>query len=66
MSGLFLGRLLITEIPVINANSVDPDQMLYSVACDLELQCLRKSHLWDDRLKWVNFKDKYDKEKKSD
>ena len=28
------------EIPVLNASSVDPDQMLRSVASDLDLHCL--------------------------
>ena len=50
---LFLGELLILEIPVLNANSVDPDQMLHSAASDLGLHCLQRSHLWDARLKWV-------------
>ena len=35
------------EIPVFNTNSVDPDQMLHSVASDLGLHCLLMSFLWD-------------------
>ena len=45
--------LLITEIPVLNANSADPDQTPRSAASDLGLHCLQRSHLWDARLKWV-------------
>ena len=40
-------------MPVVNANSVDPDQMPHSVASDLGLHCLPVSHLWDARHKWV-------------
>ena len=39
-------------MPVVNANSVDPDQILHSVASDLGLHCLPMSHLWDARHKW--------------
>ena len=42
-----------TEIPVLNANSVDPDQTPRSVASDLGLHCFPVSILWDARLKWV-------------
>ena len=42
------------EIPIINANSVEPDQMPHSAASDLGLHCLPVSHLWDARVKWVN------------
>ena len=42
-----------SEMPVINANSVDPDQMPHSAASDLGLHCLPMSHLWDARPKWV-------------
>ena len=38
----------------LNTNSVEPDQMLCSVASELGLHCLPMSHLWDARLKWVN------------
>ena len=54
MSDLFLRLSLVKEIPVLNANSADPDQMPNSVASDLGLHCLQWSHLWDARLKWVN------------
>ena len=40
-------------MPVINTNSVDPDQMLHSAESDLGLHCLPMSHLWDTRHKWV-------------
>ena len=38
------------EIPIINANSVDPDQMPHT---DLGLHCLSVSLLWDVRHNWV-------------
>ena len=41
-------------MPVINANSVDPDQTPRSAASDLGLHCLPMSNLWDARHKWVN------------
>ena len=41
------------EMPVVNANNVDPDQMLRSAASDQGLQCLPMSHLMDARHKWV-------------
>ena len=41
------------EIPVSNANSIDPDQMPCSAASDLDLHCLLMSLLWDARHKWV-------------
>ena len=44
---------MFTEIPILNANSVDPDQTLHSVASDLGLYCLPTSLLWDARHKWV-------------
>ena len=40
-------------MPVINANSVDPDQIPRSASSDFGLHCLPKSHLWDARHKWV-------------
>ena len=43
-------------MPVVNANSVDPDQTPRSVASDLGLHCLRMSYLWDARHKWVKEK----------
>ena len=41
------------EIPVFNANSVNPDQMPRSAASDLGLLCLLMSLVWDARLKWI-------------
>ena len=38
---------------IVNANSVDSDQMPRSGASDLGLHCLPMSHLWDARHKWV-------------
>ena len=43
----------ILEIPVLNVNSVDPDQMPHSVASDLGLHCLPVSLFWGARHKWV-------------
>ena len=56
--GVWLILLLpwFTEIPVLNTNSVDPDQMPHFAASDLGLHCLPMSLLWDARHKWVNFK----------
>ena len=41
------------EIPVINANSVDPDQMLHSAASDVGLHFLPVTLSRVSRLKWV-------------
>ena len=41
------------EIPMFNANRVDPDQMLYSTASDLGLHYLPMSLLAVSRLKWA-------------
>ena len=41
---------------IVNANSVDPDQMPHSAASDLGLHCLPMFHLWDARHKWVKRK----------
>ena len=49
--GFFL-LLCFIEIPVFNANSVDPDQRTYSVASDLGLHCLPFTLLGVSRLKW--------------
>ena len=46
--------IMFKEIPVFNANGVDPDQTQYFVASDLDLHCLALSHLWEARLKRVN------------
>ena len=53
MSGYFLIIPCFIEIPVFDANSVDPDQTPRSAASDPGLHCLPTSLLWDDRLKWV-------------
>ena len=42
-------------MPVIYANSVDPDQTQQNAMSDLGLHFLPMSHLWDARHKWVNF-----------
>ena len=52
-SGWFLSLLCFTEIPVFNANSVDPDQMPHSAASDLDLHCMPITLLRVSRLKWV-------------
>ena len=52
--GIYLVLLLLyfnKEIPVQNANSVDPDQTPRSSASDLGLHCLPTSLLWDSRRK---------------
>ena len=54
MSGQFSLLPCFIVMPVINANSVDPDQTQRSAASDLGLHCLQMSHLWDARHKWVN------------
>ena len=41
------------EIPVFNANSVDPDQMLHSAASYLGLHSLPITLLGVSQLKWV-------------
>ena len=53
--GIWLVLLLscFVEISDLNANGVDPDQMLHSAASDLGLHCLPMSLLWGARLKWV-------------
>ena len=50
VSGQFWIVPCFIEMPVVNANSVDPDQTPRS---DLDLHCLSMSHLWDARHKWV-------------
>ena len=40
IAGCLLCFILIVEVPIFNANSVDPDQMPHSVASDLGLHCL--------------------------
>ena len=46
----FYYKHIFVAIPVFNANSVDPDQMLCSAVSDLGLHCLPMSPLWDTRL----------------
>ena len=46
----YLTCLCLIEIPVFNANSVEPDQMPCSVASDLDLHCLPITHLGVSRL----------------
>ena len=55
MSGLLSVLSFIIEIPVFNANSVDPDQTPRSAASDLGLHCLPMSLLWDARHKWFKW-----------
>ena len=40
-------------MPLVNANSVDPDQAPRSAASDLGLHYLPMSHLWDARHKCI-------------
>ena len=54
MSDLFLLLPCFIEIPVLNANSVDPDRTLRCAASDLGPLCLPMSLLWDARHKWDN------------
>ena len=55
--GVLLFSLLacFIEIPVLNANCLDPDQTPRSAASDLGLDCLPMSHLWGARHKWLMF-----------
>ena len=53
MGVVFINYHVLKEIPVINANSVDPDQTPRSAASDLGLHCLPMSLLWEIRHKWV-------------
>ena len=45
--------LAVIEIPVVNANRVEPDTMPHSAASVLGLRYLPKFLLWDTRHKWV-------------
>ena len=54
MSGQFLLFPRFIEILVLNANSVDQDQMLHSAVSDLGPLCLPVFPLLDARHKWVN------------
>ena len=53
MSGKILFILCIIEIPVVNANSIHPDQTPHSVASILGLPCLTITFLEFSRLKWI-------------
>ena len=53
MSDQFLLLPGFIEMPVINANGVDPDQTSRSEASDVGLHGLPMSHLWNARHKWV-------------
>ena len=53
MSGWLLLLPWFKEIPVFNANNVEPDQLLHSVGSDLGLHGLPVSLLWDAGLKYV-------------
>ena len=54
----FIGGLIVLvlpcfiEIPVLNANNVDPDQTTHTAVSDLGLHVLQMPHLWDARLNW--------------
>ena len=50
-SVLLLSGLI--EIPIFNANSVDPDQMPHTAASDQGLHCLPMSLLWDTKHIWI-------------
>ena len=53
VSGKFLLFPCFTEMPVLNANSIDPDETLLYTVPDLGPHCLPIFHLWDARHKWV-------------
>ena len=57
--GAWLAVLLLLpgfiEIPVFNANSLDPHQTPHSAVSNLWLDCLLMSYLWGARHKWVKF-----------
>ena len=50
---IFIINTFYIEIPVLNAKSVEPDQMLHSDVSDLSLHCLPVTLFWASRLKWV-------------
>ena len=54
LSNLFSSLPNFIEIPLFNANRVDPDQTPRSAASDLGLHCSPISFLWKTRHKWVN------------
>ena len=47
VTGKFLLSKYFIQIPVFNANIVNPDQTPRSAASDLGLHCLQISFLWD-------------------
>ena len=51
---VFIITIFFIEIPVFNANSVDPDQMSQNPASDLGLHCLPWPLSSDARHTWVN------------
>ena len=53
VSGLYIMLPFIIEIPVLGANSVDPDQTPRSAVSDLSLHCLPVSFFLDTRHKCV-------------
>ena len=54
MSGLFLVFSFITEIPVFNANSLDPNRTPRSkTETNLDLHCLSMSFYWTIGIKWL-------------
>ena len=54
VSGEFLSLPCFIEIPVLNADNVDPDQTPRSAASDLGLHCLPMPLVWDARYAIVN------------
>ena len=50
---MFFYYCVFTEIPVLNANSVGPNQKPRSAASDLGLHCSQMPLLWDTRHKRV-------------
>ena len=53
VSALFLLLPFTIEIPVLNANSVDPDPTPRIAGSNLDLRCWLMSILWDARHKLV-------------
>ena len=54
MTGLFLVLLFVIYIPLVNANSMDPDQTLPRIVeSDLGLHCLYLSPFKDAMYKWI-------------
>ena len=53
MSGYFSFIPYLIEIPVLDANSVDADQMPRYAVSDQDIHCFPRSLLWDARLIWA-------------